>query len=165
MFSKRHHIKAVTLLELLIVLAVGSVVFASAAKCYEIVFKQTFIIKKVINAVEEVHQLHYILERDVFKATHILKEGERSLHFRNDSLSASYELGEQVILRRQALHTDTFHIPASDIQLGLVAADPGLQLVDRIQFTGLLFEKKENFIFKKTYSAETLLNLSPEETP
>lgn len=162
MLSKRHHIKALTMLELLIVLAVSSIVFAAAGKCYEIIFRQSTTIRKVADSVEEVHRLYYILERDVFKAAQIIKEEENALFMQNDSLPVSYRFNEQVITRSMAGRTDTFHIAASELELNVMPEFRDVQLVDKIRFRGRLFEKKENFVFKKIYSAQTLLNFEAD---
>lgn len=162
MLSKRHHIKALTMLELLIVLAVSSIVFAAAGKCYEIIFKQSTAIRKVADRVEEVHRLYYILERDVLKATQIIQQEDKGLLMQNDSLPVSYRFNDEVITRRMAGRTDTFHIAASELELNVMPEFRDVQLVDKIRFSGRLFEKKENFAFKKIYSTQTLLNLEAD---
>lgn len=162
MLSKRHHIKALTMLELLIVLAVSSIVFAAAGKCYEIIFKQSTTIRRVANSVEEVHRLYYILERDVFKATQIIREEENGLLMPNDSLPVSYRFNEAVVTRRMAGRTDTFHVSVSELELNVMPEFRDVRLVDKIRFNGALFEKKENFVFKKVYSAQTLLNFGDD---
>lgn len=153
------------MLELLIVLAAGSIVFASAAKCYEVVFKQVNIIKGVIDHVEEIHRLHYMMERDIFDASLITQQTDKSIRLQCDSIATSYFFSEAYVLRRQPGRADTFHVHTSDITFGVMAAFPATQLVNRIALQAGVFEKKENFLFKKQYPAETLLNLATEEQP
>jgi len=164
----KHTLRAATLLELLIVMAASGIVFASAGKCYEIVFKQTGIVKQVLNDVEEAHRLFYMLNRDVFRAGVIQKEGEGSVVMSNDSLPVQYIFEPDHILRKLPARTDTFHIKATELelkQLEAIRTRDDLYLLEKLQFKAKVLGREELFVFRKRYTAETLLNLASDDTP
>ena len=165
----KHRLPATTLLELLIVMAAGSIVFASAAKCYEIVFKQTTIIKGVLNTLEEAQRFHYILERDVFHASSILQNGEKELSMETDSTRIVYQFKDSVVIRQLPVRVDTFHVVSKKPEVTALVLEgyPAEQapLIEKLNLELKVLGKEEHFRFRKNYSTETLLNLMTEEKP
>lgn len=164
-----HRVKATTLLELLIVMAAGSIVFASAAKCYEIVFKETSVIKGVLNTMEEAQRFHYILERDVFHASTVIQPGDAELAMQTDSNLVQYTFKDSLVIRKMPNRADTFHVVSNKPEVTplLLEGYPEEEkpLVEKLNLKVTVLGKEENFRFRKNYSTETLLNLMTEEKP
>lgn len=161
---KPHKIKAVTMLEMLIVLAVSGIVVATAAKAYEFISHQVFFIQSSVSKIEEGQQFQYVLSHDIMKAQKITTDQtKQNLLIQKDSLDVEYHFSDDVITRTQAHRTDTFHVVKTNLELTEVPGYESVHLIGSIQLKAKILDEEENFVFEKEYSTETLLNLMPEE--
>ena len=158
-----YKIKAITLLEVLVVMAVSLIVIATAAKSSELIFKEIDVVKKASNEGQDAYQFQYILYRDVLKSQAIFKEAENIFNMKNDSVSIQYQIIKEHIIRKTNQKTDTFHIMKTALELTEVPGYETVHLIGSIQLKAKILDEEENFVFEKEYSTETLLNLMPEE--
>lgn len=159
-------IKAVTMLEMLIVLAVSGIVVATAAKAYEFISHQVLLIQSSASKIEEGQQFQYVFTHDIRKAKEIYTdELKQSLTLKKDSLKVEYQFTDSSIIRKQTQHTDTFHIVKTSLELKELEGYEAIHLIGFIQLNAKILDEEENFVFEKEYSTETLLNLMPEEKP
>jgi type II secretory pathway component PulJ len=150
-------LKGATLLEAMLGMMIGLIVFASAGKIYEVTTTQVFTMKSNSNKMEQFLRLNMLMEHDLFKAEKILKEDELSLKFISEKDSLNYFFGEKFIIRQTNEVKDTFYLKSGDLK---TLELPGMKkkLLTEFSFTVEIEKEKEIFVFKKKYPSEILIN-------
>lgn len=151
-------LKAFTILELVIALAIMSVVATIAYTVAESSQLQFHSYKNGQSSLAQVAQLNSLLHQDADRCIRVNKS-RNGVTFFKPTDTTSYAFEDDLIVRIQSGQADTFAIPQNDFAAffnGEAQLLPGA-LVDHIQFIGYLDESAFPMAAHKHYDARLLL--------
>jgi prepilin-type N-terminal cleavage/methylation domain-containing protein len=153
-------LRAFTLLELLIGMIISSIVIGFGYAAYSLIYKQYLVYKQVKEKIVEITQLDHVLSTDMRNAE-IISFNEHTLSlFGQNQHTLEYDFQDSLIVRKENELSDTFKIPAVNIQAGFLL--PGnTAFVKQFSFDAAALDEQERFRYTKNYCAETLMNYEP----
>ena len=168
MQSKHKKIKAFTLLELLISLALTAVLVAFAFMSLgkiQYLFKLNHEQTKFINDITRFQQM-----LDVYSQTcnTVEKVNENQLVFKFDSTAAKINIETKYIILQKTHFTDTFFLPTQKPVIKTLTLSNELNqsnLVNRFETEVIFKNHKFRLSFRKQYAGEHALNLLLNTTP
>jgi prepilin-type N-terminal cleavage/methylation domain-containing protein len=155
-------IKAFTLLELLVAMAITGLVVSIAGLAYNMLGRQFHTYKKESNEIASVFSFDSRLRTDILDAMHITWEENKLLLHRSEKEKLEYRFSGGYILRNDGARTDTFHIIPADIKLLYIGEEQEYGTVDEVYFEAEVLGEHEIFHYIKSYSASDLLNMEEE---
>lgn len=151
-------LKAFTLLELLVAMAITGLVVSIAGISYNILGKQYYIFKENNTIIAAAFSLNNKLAGDFIEAVSITRQGNELVVKKDGRPEVKYLVNSDRIIRTEAV-SDTFFISARNIKSGFINEEKVNGLVDELYFEAKVLGENECFHFKKAYSADALLNI------
>lgn len=159
-------LKAFTLIELLVGMMVSSIVIGFGYEAYLMIYKQFLSFKSIKIEIIHITQFQTVFSNDMYNSEKVSLNDHKLTMTKEDKI-LQYEFEDKFILRRNKELCDTFNIAVSSLESEFVNGVSGSQnLVSSILFKAPILNEEEEFVFSKTYSAKTLMeveNLHKEE--
>lgn len=151
-------IKAYSLVELLVVMVIGSITIAVAYQGYILFYKQYLSFKISSGKNAEVSTLETLLLSDMEDSKEVKKSGNGIVCFYKDK-QILYSWSEDFITRKQFSVIDTFKLKNVDLKIKFNSKD-GIEntIIDELQFNWVNESEQFPFIFHKQYGADVLIN-------
>lgn len=147
-------LRAFTIVELVVALAISSLVIVLAASCYQLVRRMYAESRVVMKQRDDISQLRRQLTHDMEEAPFLLCEGEHVLALEIRGVTVRYHLLDQFVVREQLSRLDTFYQPHTLA----VENKYGLPTCDTLAWIDLRFENGGAFTYWKNYAASDYLN-------
>lgn len=163
----KHSLKAFTVFELLLSMALSAILVAFAFMGFNQMQKLLREYNTQSTFISDMNQLHAALFNLSNKATAIEKQDENTLLFKSDSTINQLVVNEKNILIKFASHTDTFHFEPKDktfIPLGINEQIPS-KLIRQFDCDVFFRNQKFHVSFQKQYDAESILKSTLELAP
>ena len=161
-----HRTNAFTLQELLIVMILSGILLSTAYYGLRVVqqYHYRFDQRNAVNL--QYQTLQSLLQRDVDRATYVMKEGEAIVCYRGNE-AIYYEFTHEAVVRKQGGLTEAFTGPAQDMRCYFLKDEVILnhQPISELAFTILSGEERLPFRVHKTYAADQLIQLTSQTWP
>ena len=144
---------------------ISALVISCCYLCYEIINKQYFIYKKVNEQIRQMVVLEILLNMDICQSNKIYKHGDEEILLTTPTESKQYLFASDYIIRIINTSRDTFFIAPFNLQFKFQNEHQNINtgLIDELSFESLIFNESENFHYKKSYSADVLMEVREEE--
>lgn len=151
---------AFTLMELLIAMIVSSIVIAFGYSVYSIIYKQYLTYKTSKTEIVSTMQFNTTMNNDFINSVEITFAENTVTIFNKNKEPLHYKFNDDNILRMNNEVTDTFKLAAVNMKEKFVLRSEDLHssLINEISFDSQLAGDTQHFVFRKNYSAATLLN-------
>ncbi len=163
----KQQIKAFTVLELMLSMALSAVLVAFAFMGFNQLQKLFHDYNQQSAFIAEIMQLNAAFTHLSDKAELIEKQDDKTLLFKSDSSQAQLIIQENSLLLKFSNHTDTFHLKPEKTELKTLnlSSEKSSNIVT--QFDTDVFFRKQKFhvSFRKEYDAESILKTSLELMP
>ena len=153
----RVKLKAFTLLELLVAMAITGIVVSIAGLVFNVMGKQFNSYKETSEDIASAYLLNNLLQSDFFNAATIYRS-EDELIAANREYAVKYKFMQSYILRTAGERSDTFFIEAGDIESRFMNDPAEEGLIDELYFESYVHREPEIFHFTKQYSPSELIN-------
>lgn len=154
--KRSNHIKAFTILEVVISLALMSIIIAMVYSLYAMLSKQLFIYSVETEIVNDYNQLHTLLERDVHNSTKLIVVDE-DVYLLSSTDSIHYYKEENSLIRTNNKMIDTFLVKVN--RFTTVNEDELLgNTIKRIELTYDLFGEQIEAVYFKDYGVSDAIN-------
>lgn len=163
----KHPIKAFTVFELLLSMALSAILVAFAFMGFNQMQKLLHEYNAQSTFISDMNQLHSALFNLSHQASAIEKQDENTLLFRSDSAGSQLLLHKDKILLKFASHTDTFHLEPKEAAFTLLQVNEQVPSKLLKQFDCTIFFKNQKFhvSFQKQYDTESVLKSTLELLP
>lgn len=151
-------LKAFTLLELLVAMAVTGLVISIAGLAYNMLDKQFHAYRKTSEEVALVFQLNNRIITDFANASLIERTGEGLVMQRANKEPVQYLFTGKNVLRIEAGHRDTFHISIEEVTSLFKQEEQVLGTIDELYLDAIVLKDRERLHFTKLYSIDAELN-------
>jgi prepilin-type N-terminal cleavage/methylation domain-containing protein len=158
-------IKAFTLAELLVTLALTSIMVTLSYMGLNYIQKLLFQYQDQNTFITRLNDLNKRLDFSFDEALSVQKEGERSLILRKDSSETKVEFGPYYILTVKNNRTDTFMLDAKDLKIENESLNETVQeqLIKKVEFDIYFQKQKFHLTFSKNYDAYSKLMLETKD--
>lgn len=156
-------LKAFTLLELLVAMAITGLVISIAGLVYNMLDKQFHSYRGMNEEISSVLAFNNRLVSDFTDASAIEKNEEGILVKRNNKAQVQYTFKEKNVLRIEPDRTDTFHLMPENVEFYFQHEVKEEGLIDELRFEAVILEEREAFHFTKQYGISAELNMEDEE--
>jgi len=154
--KRTNHIKAFTILEVVISLALMSIIIAMVYSLYAMLSKQLYVYSDETELVNNYNQLHTLFARDVHNSTKLLTANE-AIYLLSNSDSIRYEKNANRLIRTSSGSIDTFMVKVPEFNF--VKEDLLLgNNIKRIQITYDLFGEQIEAVYFKDYGVSDTIN-------
>jgi prepilin-type N-terminal cleavage/methylation domain-containing protein len=152
-------IKAYSLVELMVVMVIGTITIAVAYQGYLLFYQQFLSFKTVVNHNAELSLFDALLDSDI-KDSKEVKKRASGIVCRYKEREVLYNWSDNYVTRKQELVTDTFYFKISNLKLMFNSKDAqDNELIDELSFEkNDIKEEVTPFIYKKWYGADVLIN-------
>ena len=161
-----HKVKGLTLAEVLVTLALTSIVITLAYSTLNYTQKLFYNYKKQNQFLNEYTDFKQRMEHESLKAKTITEQDETTILITRDSIQTKLEFLPNVILMKRNQNCDTFHIEAKNIKKEYETIKNSLwtnKLIKSIVFETEYTKQKFNFCFYKNYDASVKLELDKQD--
>ncbi|MDO9000238.1 MAG: prepilin-type N-terminal cleavage/methylation domain-containing protein [Bacteroidota bacterium] len=162
----KHKTKGLTLAEVLVTLALTSIVITLSYSTLNYTQKLFYNYKKQNQFINEYTDFNKRMRYESLKANTISMQSENTFLINRDSIQTSLQFFPKVILMSRKDNCDTFHIEAKNIKMEYeIINNPQWtnKLVKLLVFETEFTKQKFNFIFHKIYDASVKFELDKEE--
>jgi prepilin-type N-terminal cleavage/methylation domain-containing protein len=163
----KQKIKAFTLMEMTITMLITAVVIGIAYTSYSIIVKSYLSFHTKNTGLSSMAELDHVLKRDFDRADIICKDSA-GIALQKDSTTIKYEFYPDFILRKAA-RIDTFKVQSQDVNTTFknvpvndLQSTAEKNRVDEFGFTLTWQQEKLPYHYYKLYSAENLIERSPD---
>ena len=163
----KRHLKAFTIMELLVSMTLSGILVAFAFMGYNQMQKLFVNYTVQSKFITDYNQLNRALQLLSERAQTVEAQGEKVFAFKTDSNSVLLDLSKEKVLLKFVSHTDTFDMKANDIRSvpAYIADQAPLPLIRNFE-CGVLFQsQKFRVSFDKQYDSATLLRTTLELLP
>jgi len=153
-------VKSFTLIEIVVALAISSIVLAIAYSCYNIVGNNFIQQKEKNSRIHNFHLLHSLLMHDFNKSQLVERKNETtlSLYFAENMITYQFEDGLYVLRKFDNLRADTFPINYDEVSINtLVGNIKNTKVVNAIKVQSTLYQKPITLNVEKQYAADFYL--------
>jgi prepilin-type N-terminal cleavage/methylation domain-containing protein len=151
-------IKAYSLVELLVVMVIGTITIAVAYQGYLLFYKQYLSFKDSSGENADISSLETLLLSDIQDSKEVKRNSTGIVCFYKDK-QIFYNWSNEFITRKQLVLIDTFKIKNGDLKIKFHGSDAmENNLVDEVQFSWISEEEAFSFMFEKEYGADVLIN-------
>lgn len=156
-------IKAVTILELMVVMLISMLVLGIAYQGYMLFFKQFSVFKDSSDKIAEVVLFDRLITGD-FNDCKTVVRNEQGVECIFPDKVIQYHFADAYILRKRIAQTDTFYFNLENITFNFrdEPSHTGL-LVDELVFTDKKNERHKTFHYIKLYAADVMVNNRDKE--
>ncbi len=114
--NNSYHIKAFTILEIVISLAIMSIIIAIVYSIYVMMAEQLFGYSRTTDQINDYNQTHYMIKSDLFYSNQLLKlqDGLRLITSKD---TVDYHLIDSKLVRATSKVVDTFSVPIQSFKL------------------------------------------------
>lgn len=150
---------AFTIIELIAVMLLSGLIFSMMLIVIQIMQQQNMHQEAEHFEVLQVEQLSALLQKDAYQAKSMVVEGKQ-LFFDYGEYNIAYSFNEKNIWRsilNNDMHTDTFFLPAMNLEYSWQEQNIELGIVDKVSFQTQFFEQIFEIIVQKKYDYKTLL--------
>lgn len=156
-------VKAFTILELLVALAISGIVISIAGMAFSLTTKQFNDYRITSNTIAKAFSLDARLKTDLFNSVNISRNQSTIDIERSNRPGVTYSFHEQFVLRVEDERVDTFRIALTDISFFFKneAVDEGT--IDELRFNAVVLGDPETFRYYRRYGAERVINELKEE--
>lgn len=164
--SKNYRLKGLTLVEVLVTLALTSIVVTLAYTGLNYVQKLYTQYQQQTRFIQSLSHLQSRLHFEGLKANYILQSSETEFQMMRDSTRITLKFLPESVITTQGLQTDTFYIKARQIERTYQPVKNPLyagRLVQSLSFQCEFTKQKFNIYFYKNYDASVLLELEGAE--
>lgn len=163
----KYRIKAFTVFELLLSMALSAILVAFAFMGFSQMQKLLHEYNNQSTFISDMNQLHSALFNLSHRANAIEKQDENTVLFRTDSASNQLLINKDNILLKFPSHTDTFHFEPKEVTFTLLQVNEQVPSKLIRQFDCTIFFKNQKFhvSFQKQYDAESVLKSTLELLP
>lgn len=161
-----HKVKGLTLAEVLVTLALTSIVITLSYSTLNYTQKLFYNYKKQNQFINEYTDFKKRMYYESLKARTIIEQNETSFLINRDSIQTSLQFFPKVILMKRNENCDTFHIEAKNVKIEHEAINNPVwanKIVKSIVFEAEYTKQRFNFYFYKNYDASIILELDKEE--
>lgn len=162
-----HKLKGLTLAEVLVTLALTSIVITLAYSTLNYTQKLFYNYKKQNQFIIEYTDFKSRMYYESLKASTFIEQNETTFLINRDSLQTTVlQFFPKVILMKRNENCDTFHIEATNIKKEYEAIKNPLwanKLIKSLVFETQFTKQRFNFYFYKNYDASVKLELDKEE--
>lgn len=151
-------IKAVTILELMVVMFISMLVLGIAYQGYMLFFKQFSSFKNSSDKIAEVVLFDRLITGDLNDCKKVVRN-EQGVECIYPDKVIQYQFADTYILRKRIAKTDTFYFDLENIAISFRGepSHTGL-LVDELVFTDKKNERLKTFHYIKLYAADVMVN-------
>lgn len=161
-----HKLKGLTLAEVLVTLALTSIVITLAYGTLNYTQKLFYTYKKQNQFLQEYTNFKNRMSFESLKATTIIQQNETTFLINRDSVQTLLKFSTSVILLKRNENCDTFHIEAKNLKTEYEAFNNPLwanKLVKSMAFKTQFTKQQFNFYFYKNYDSAVKLELELEK--
>ena len=150
------HIKAFTILEVVISIAIMSIIIAMVYTIYTLMSKQLFEYSDQTEVVNSYNQINVAFNRDLHNASKLVNVNKK-IYLLSNRDTLQYELLENKLVRSSNKSVDTFQVKVSKFKL--VEEDELLgNRIKRIQIDYEFFEQKIEALYIKDFGVTNQIN-------
>jgi len=151
-----NHIKAFTILEVVISLALMSIIIAMVYSLYAMLSKQLYVCSDETELVNNYNQLHTLLSRDIHNSNKLVGSAE-AIYLLSSQDSIQYKKVADKLIRSSLGSIDTFMVKVPEFNV--VKEDMLLgSKIKRIQVTYDLFGEQIEAVYFKNYGVSDAIN-------
>lgn len=155
-------LKAFTLLELLVAMAITGIVVSIAGLAFSLLDKQVSGYRSESALVNSVFALHGRMQRDIMDAASVNKDEQDIIIERRNRTVIKYTFGDKYVLFAANERTDTFFVAAENIK-AFFMQEEAEGLIDELYFEAKVNDQKETFHYTKQYTAGELMNREEQD--
>ena len=161
-----HKVKGLTLAEVLVTLALTSIVITLAYSTLNYTQKLFYNYKKQNQFLIEYTDFKSRMDYESLKATTVIEQNETTFFINRDSIQTVLQFFPKVILMKRNENCDTFHIESKNLKKDYETIKNPLwanKLIKSLVFETEFTKQRFNFYFYKKYDASLKLELDKEE--
>lgn len=151
-------LKAFTLLELLVAMAITGIVISISGIVYNMLGRQFHSFHEANERISSAFALHSRLSSDFINASLIELNEEGMLVRQANKEPVQYRFTDKAIMRIDQYRTDTFRVGAEEVKFYSREEVKEEGLVDELHFSATVLEQPETFRFIKQYGITEELN-------
>jgi prepilin-type N-terminal cleavage/methylation domain-containing protein len=158
-------IKAFTLIELLICMILSAIIIGMGYAAYRESYKRFLAYSGMKKNIVDAIRVNSVLNNDFCQAERVYYNSGNILFNNKNKPAIEYEFTSATIIRKVYNQADTFHFSAINTLPVYVDNDAIATegLIKAFSFETEMYKQTLPFYYSKTYSAETIINLSQQQ--